>query len=293
MSTKIYLSDLGRPVDPADAKVSVFDRGFLYGDSVYETMRTAGGRVVELGRHLDRLRRSAAGIALELPFSSEQIKAAVDETLAAAANPDSRIRVVVTRGVGPIALDIRKSESPLLAVFVQPIEFPAAAVYDSGISAWLVDVQKSVRGMLDPGLKTGNYLPSIMALRAAIQKRSEDAIMCNADGNVAEGATSNVFLVSDGQLVTPSLESGVLAGITRSVVLELAVREGMSPLETTVRPKQLRGASEVFLTSSVRGIMPVTNLDGDPVGGGDVGPTTRRLMEVYAAYIDAIARSQR
>lgn len=290
MSIKIYLSDIGRVVDPAQASVSVFDRGFLYGDSIYETMRTAGGHVVELERHLERLHGSAEGIAFDMPFSNEDVRQAVHATLDAAGNPESRIRLVITRGTGPIALDTRTSESPLMVVFVHPLEFPPAQTYEKGIAAAIVDVQKNVREAIDPGLKTGNYLPSILALRKAIEAKGEDAIMCNRDGHVAEGATSNVFMVAGGELATPSLATGVLAGITRSVVLERATELGLVVHETIVEPDELRRADEVFLTSSIRGIMPVTRLDAAPVGDGGVGPVTRRLMAAYQAYIDGIAR---
>lgn len=290
MSTKIYLSSLGRVVEPADATVSVFDRGFLYGDSIYETMRTAGGNVVEIDRHLARLRGSAQGIAFEMPFSDQEVRDAVRATLDAAQNADSRIRVVITRGTGPIALDTRTSESPLMVVFVQPLEFPPREAYEKGIAAAIVDVQKNVREAIDPGLKTGNYLPSILALRKAIEAKGEDAIMCNRDGDVAEGATSNVFMVSGGEVSTPSLATGVLAGITRSVVLELSAELGLVAHETSIAPAQLRAADEVFLTSSIRGIMPVTRLDSAAVGDGKVGAVTRRLMAAYDAYIDGIAR---
>lgn len=293
MTTKIYLSSAGKPVDPADATVSVFDRGFLYGDSIYETMRTAGGNIVELERHLARLHGSAEGIAMELSYSDDEIRDAVTQTLEAAGNADSRIRVVITRGTGPIALDTRTSESPLMVVFVQPLQFPPAEQYERGISAQIVDVQKNVREAIDPGLKTGNYLPSILALRKAVEAQGDDAIMVNADGNVAEGATSNLFMVSEGQVSTPSLETGVLAGITRGVVLELSAQAGLPVAETTITPDQLRGAQEVFLTSSVRGVMPVTRLDGAPVGEGSVGAVTRRLMTAYDAYIESIARGTR
>lgn len=293
MSTKIYLSSLGKAVDPADATVSVFDRGFLYGDSIYETMRTAGGNIVDFEAHLARLRRSAIGIALEFPHSDTELTDAIELTLAAAENADSRIRLVVTRGTGPIALDIRTSQDPLVVVFVSPIEFPPDEAYSNGIGAVVVDVQKNVREAIDPGLKTGNYLPSILALRKAIEQKGEDAIMCNAEGNIAEGATSNVFSVEGGQVATPSLATGVLAGITRETILRLGAEAGAPIDETTLSPERLRSADEVFLTSSIRGVMPVTRLDGNPVGDGQVGPVTKRLMDAYAAYIESCARKER
>lgn len=289
MSTRVYLSTLGRAVGPDEATVSVFDRGFLYGDSIYETLRTVGRRPVELARHLARLHRSAEGIALEIPFSDEEIVAAMEVTLAEADNDDSKVRIVVTRGGGPMAIDTRKSESPLLVIFVQPIELPTAEQYTRGLSAHVVGIQKNNRGMIDPALKTGNYLPSILALRQAVAQRGEDAIMINAEGHIAEGATSNVFMVAGGEVSTPNLETGVLAGITRQVVLELCAESGVVAHETTIEPATLRAADEVFLTSSVRGMMPVTRLDGHIVGDGEMGPVTRQLHEAYQAYLEAIA----
>ncbi len=282
MSTKVWLSTFGRPLDPEAATISVFDRGFLYGDSVYETMRTARGRVVELAAHLGRLRRSAEGIAFDLPFEDAAIETAVRETLAAAGNPDSRIRVVVTRGTGPIALDTRLAQSPVLAVIVTPLEVAAPAVYLRGISACMVDREGAMR----PGLKTGNYLGNILALRTAHERGADDAIMCNADGAVAEGATSNLFLVRDGVVHTPSLATGLLAGITRSLVIRL-VREilDVEIHERRILAEELADCDELFLTSSVRGVMPVTTLDGRTLGDGSAGPLTRRVLDAYDAAI--------
>lgn len=284
--TKVWLSTLAHPLDPEHATISVFDRGFLYGDSVYETLRTAGGKVVELGAHLDRLDHSAAGIAFELPFEHAMIAEALADTLAAAENPESRIRLIVTRGTGPISLDTRLAESPLLVIIVQPLVVPSADDYERGIQAVIVgDREGSVR----PGLKTGNYLGNILALQRANELGAEDAIMCNA-GAVAEGATSNVFMVVDGEVHTPSLTTGLLAGITRQTVIELLRdRLGIAVHERTITPEQMRAADEVFLTSSIRGVMPVTTLDGTSVGAGRCGPISRRVIDAYQAYLDHLA----
>lgn len=286
MPTKVFLSTSGRVVDPAEATVSVFDRGFLYGDSVYETLRTTGPRVLALGRHLERLHRSAAGIGLIIPYGDDQVRAAIGETLGAAANEASRIRVVVTRGTGPIAIDTRTSTTPLLVVFVEALQLPSLEHYERGISAAIVDP----RTVANPGLKTGNYLPNILALRQAIERAGDDAIMCNRDGFVTEAATSNVFVVRSGALSTPSLASGLLAGITRSIVFELASRLELVVRERAISPEELATADELFLTSSVRGIMPVTQLDGAVLGSGHMGPITRRLWTAYEDYVAAVAR---
>ena len=289
MPSKVYLSTVGRPVDPGEATVSVFDRGFLYGDSVYETLRTAGGRPVEMARHLERLRRSAAGIGLEIPFTDEALRAAVAATHAASDNPDSYVRVIVTRGTGPLMLDPRVSTTPLLVVLVQELKLPAPALYEAGLAVRIVDIHKISARSLDPTLKTGNYLNSIQALRQAAASAAEDAILCSPAGDVAEGATSNVFMVRAGELVTPALATGLLEGITRALVLALARALGLVCHEAKIWPDELRAADEVFLTSSVRGVMPVTQLDGQPVGDGGVGPVTRRVLVRYQQYIEAVA----
>ena len=288
MPTKVYLSTAGRPLEPGEATVSVFDRGFLYGDSVYETLRTAGGHALEMTRHLDRLRRSAAGIGLEIPFADAALRAAIAETHAATGNADSYVRVMVTRGAGPLQLDPRVSASPLLVILVQELKLPTPTLYETGLSVRIVDVHKISARSLDPSLKTGNYLNSIQALRQAAASAAEDAIMCNAAGHVAEGATSNVFMVKEGRVITPSLATGLLEGITRALVIRLAGDLGVACSEGVVWPHELRAADELFLTSSVRGLMPVTTLDGEPLGQGP-GPLTRRLMARYQQYIDAVA----
>lgn len=289
MTSKVYLSTVGRPVDPGEATVSVFDRGFLYGDSVYETLRTSGGRPVEMLRHLDRLRRSAAGIGLEIPFTDDALRAAIAATHAAAGNVDSYVRVIVTRGTGPLMLDPRVSTTPLLVVLVQELKLPAAAAYEAGLAVRIVDIHKISARSLDPTLKTGNYLNSIQALRQAAASSAEDAILCSPAGDIAEGATSNVFMVRGGELVTPALATGLLEGITRALVLALARELGIVCREAKIWPDELRAADEVFLTSSVRGAMPVTRLDGQQVGDGRPGPVTRRILERYARYIADVA----
>lgn len=294
MATKVFLSTHPEPVDPADAKISVFDRGFLYGDSVYETMRTAGGLPLELQRHLDRLRRSGDGIGLSIPFSDATLRDAIARTHEATQNDESYVRLVVTRGSGMLALDPRTSEDPLLVVMVKPLALPAEDAYVRGLRAVIVEMAKNAGSSLDPTIKSGNYLSNILALRQAIDRGGDDAIMCNLDGAVSEGATSNVFLVEGGQVLTPHLRTGLLPGITRLTVCELSESIGLPVLETTIAPDQLRAAQEVFLTSSIRGIMPVTQLDGVMVGNGEAGPITRRLHEAYQAYIGraaAVART--
>jgi branched-chain amino acid aminotransferase len=283
--TKVWLSTHERVLDPEHASISVFDRGFLYGDSVYETLRTVGGRPFELAAHLLRLHRSAAGIGFDYPFSDAEITDAITRTLAAAENPLSRIRVIITRGTGPIALDTRVAESPVLVVLVTPLDELDPAVRMAGISTVVIGRADNFSSGLI-GLKTGNYLGNILALRQAHEHGADDAILCNSEGEVAEGSTSNLFLVADGRVHTPSLASGLLAGITRDLVIRLlASRLGLEAVERTVMVDELARADELFLTSSIRGVMPVTRLDGAAVGDGTAGPLTRRVIEVYDSFL--------
>jgi len=284
-STKVFLSTMGRVVDPEDAKISVFDRGFLYGDSVYETLRTTGGKALEFPRHMKRLAMSAASIGFVVPHSNEEIAAAIAATHTETGNEESYVRVVVTRGSGPIALDPRTSASPTLVVMVAPLRLPSPADYERGVAVVVVSVDKRVGGLVDPGIKTGNYLANILALQTAIDRRGDDAILCSPSGEIAEGSTSNVFLVRDRQIRTPHVETGLLAGITRAIICEIAAGTESPVEEGNVSLAELRAADEIFLTSSVRGVMPVTRLDGQTVSGGTIGPVTQLIRARYDDYL--------
>ncbi len=286
MSIRVYIS--GQIVEPEFAKVSVFDRGFLYGDSVYETLGTVNGRLFALEEHLDRLARSAHSVGMSLP-SRENIVAAVRATVAAAGNPESRVRIVVTRGVGQSGnLDPMSAQDPQLIVIVQPLNAPAPELYESGVAVEIVSITRNHPGALDPSVKSGNYLNNVLAVGQARARRPgvHEAILCSPDGFVAEGATSNVFAVAGGVLLTPALSVGILAGITRGKVLALARAEGLPCVETRFSPDDLRGADEAFVTSAARGILPVTQIDGAPVGAGLPGPVTRKLMQAYRRLLD-------
>lgn len=283
--TRVYLSTAGRPLAPEDATVSVFDRGFLFGDDVFETLRTAGGRPVEWARHLARLRRSAAGLGLAIPWTDAELRTIADVTHAATGNPDSTLRIVVTRGRGPMMLDPRRVADPLLAVFALPLALPGEADYVRGLRARIVPATRPPATALDPLLKTGNYLPNIQALRQALAAGDDDAILLTADGAIAEGATSNVFAVVAGAVRTPPVSEGILDGITRAVALDLARDLGLDVAERRISPDDLRAADEVFLTSSVRGPIAVAGLDGAPVGAGREGPVTAAIRRRYAAYL--------
>ncbi|WAS89583.1 aminotransferase class IV [Nannocystis punicea] len=287
-ASRVYLSTIGRPLDPAEAAVPVLDRGFLFGDAVFETLRTAGGRPVAWAAHLARLRRSAAGIGLELPWSDDELRAFVDLTHGDTGNTDSLVRIVVTRGVSPLMLDPRQALTPTLAVLAIPLAIPDEAGYARGLRARIVDVTRVPASALDPAFKTANYLPNIQALRQALAAGDDEAILINPVGLVAEGATSNVFAVLGGVLFTPPISDGILPGITRATILELAASLAIPAQESSLHPFDVRAADEVFLTSSVRGPIAVTTLDGFPVADGKEGPVTSRLRRACEALLGTL-----
>jgi branched-chain amino acid aminotransferase len=288
VSIRIYVN--GSISDRDGAVISVFDRGFLYGDSVYEVLRTSGGRPVDLDRHLERLGRSAAAIEL-IPPDQPEIRRALAETLAAAGNPEAYARIIVTRGGGAISLDIAAAERPGLLVIVSPLALPAAEHYEKGVHVAIVGVERTSRRAVDPAVKSGNYLNNIMALAEARRSGAYEAIMCGPDGRVAEGSTSNLFVVRGGQLITPALLTGILPGITRMRVIEIAAADGLTASEGDLYPDDVRRAAEVFVTSSVRGVLPATRVDDTTIGDGTPGPITVRLMELYDRFLAEVAAS--
>jgi branched-chain amino acid aminotransferase len=276
----------GKVCLPEEARISVFDRGFLYGDSVYETIGTAYGRLFAATAHLDRLERSATRIGLRVPARAE-IERAIAETMEAAGNPESRVRVVLTRGSGKLDLDPASVDDTQLVVIVFPLGAPTAEMFDKGVAVCIVSITRNSPSAIDPAVKSGNYLNNVLALGEARRRMGAyEAMLCGADGSVAEGSTSNVFIVARGEVRTPPLEVGILDGITRSKVLELCLKNGIRLVETRIFPDELRAADEVFITSATRGVLPVTRVDDKPVGAGVPGPVTRKLMALY----DALAR---
>lgn len=288
MAVKVFIE--GAVCDLADARISVFDRGFLYGDSVYEVMRTSGGHPVDFASHLDRLERSAAALALTPP-SRVSIADACVMTMKAAENPESYLRIMVTRGKGEIGLDTALAGAPSLIVIVKPLALPPGRVYRDGMALRIVEVQRTARRAVDPAVKSGNYLNNIMALHEARRYGADEALMCNASGDVAEGSTCNVFAIRDGHVRTPALDAGLLPGITRQRVMDLARSDGIEVTEGRLRPDDFHHADEVFVTSSIRGVVPVGTIDGQSTRVPAIGPTTRRIMDLYGQYLDDVARN--
>ena len=273
-------------ITPADeARVSILDNGFTFGDAVYETLRTYGGRPFALPRHLTRLRASAARLGFGLPQSDTDLARTLDALLDRAGNAESFIRLIVTRGVGDISYHFERIKGPTVVIAVKPFEGFPAAHYAEGIALTLVSIRRNHPQALDPAIKSNNLLNNVLAVREAQAKGAVEAILLNQEGQVAEGASTNVFMVKDGAATTPPLDAGILRGITREVVLELAREAGMAIREATVSPEALRQADEIFITSSTREVMPACLLDGRPIGSGRPGPVTLRLLETFRAAV--------
>jgi branched-chain amino acid aminotransferase len=274
----------GAPIDADSARVPVFDRGFLYGDSVYEVLRTFSGKPFGLAEHLDRMERSAAALLMRLPSRGE-IERAIAETLAACGAPDAYIRIVVTRGAGDLGLDPSLADQPRLIVIARPVKLPDPAHYAEGVEVAIVSRSRTAApgqpGALDPQVKSGNYLVSVLALAEARRRGAYEAILTDSVGRITEGGSSNFFLVRGGRISTPPVSAGLLEGITRGKVIGAAREAGLFVDELPLWPVDLHRADEAFLTSSVRGILPIVRVDGDAVGAGKPGPITRQVMSLY------------
>lgn len=270
----------GRPMTPDAAKVSVFDRGFLYGDSVFEALRTYGGRPFALDRHLARLAVSAARVFIDLPVSLEQIGREVESAIVGAGNAEAYVRLMLTRGIGEtLGLDPGLSRHPSRVVIVTPLKSPPAEAYLEGVAVISYRTERVTDHSLAAGAKVGNYLVAVLASREARAAGAHEALIVDARGRVVEGATSNVFaMLADGTLVTPPEEDGILLGITRETLLDVAADLKLTVRLASLTLDELKSAAEVFVCSSVRELVPVVSIDGARVGRGLPGPVSLRLL---------------
>ncbi|MGC4120378.1 MAG: aminotransferase class IV [Myxococcales bacterium] len=278
----------GNLVAPEQAVVSVFDRGFLYGDSVYEVVRTYRGVLFELGAHLERLAESARRIALELPWTVERLASEAKRTVDASGNAESYLRVVVTRGEGELGLDPALARGGRVVLIAQPLTTPPPEAYEKGVALALVGAEatgRNLREAIDPAAKTGNHLNAVLAMKAARERGAYEALLLDARGRVTEASSANVFAVRNGELLTPPLAAGILEGVTRRVVLALARATGVPAREAELWPDDLYGAEEVFITSTTRELVPVTRIareaDTKPIGDGKPGPVTLKLLAEF------------
>lgn len=268
-----------------EARISVFDRGFLYGDSIYEVIRSYGEVTFAMEEHLRRLQRSADLLNMELPVPAIRLESEIRRIISQAGNRDSYVRIIITRGEGEITLDPAMAVNPHYVIICKEYQAPPKHLYDEGASVILVGSGKLMDSALPPGSKSGNYLVNLMALAKAKQKGSYEAILVDGTGKVAEGTTCNFFIVKNNMVITPSLETGILAGITRSIIIELCLRWNIPVKEEDLHQKDLRNADETFLTSTIRDVMPVTIIDEMPVKNGRPGPVTDNLRRAYIEYV--------
>ncbi|HWE03901.1 MAG TPA: branched-chain-amino-acid transaminase [Tepidisphaeraceae bacterium] len=283
MSLKIWID--GRLVDKADAKISVYDHGLLYGDGVFEGIRIYHGKIFEWAAHVRRLFDSAKAIRLTVPYPGEQLKAAVEETAKANAFTDCYVRLVVTRGVGYLGLSPMKCANPTVFIISDTIEMYPKEVYENGMAIITASVIRNHPNALSSRVKSLNYLNSIMAKLEAVDAGVPEAILLNHEGNVAECTADNIFIVSHGSVYTPTTHDGILEGVTRQLILDLCKRLGVPAFEKTLQRHDLYIADECFLTGTGAEVVPVTKIDGRQVGGGSPGPTTRKLIEAFRRYI--------
>ncbi|MEK9628469.1 MAG: branched-chain-amino-acid transaminase [Nitrospinota bacterium] len=282
MTTKININ--GEIQD--EAFISIMDHGFLFGDSIYEVVCTHQGKPCFLDDHLKRLYASAAGISLNIPLTPDEIKEQIQTTLKHANNADSYIRIIITRGEGEMDIDPSSCFKPNVIIFVKSTPQISDESYEKGISVALVSIKRNSRDSLNPAVKTGNYLNNVLARVESQKMGAEDAIMVNPWGLLTESTTSNLFFVREGRLLTPSKECGILSGITRDKIIQLANENGMALEEGKWPGEELFKADEIFLTGTVKKVMPVSKLDSRPVGDGKPGPITRKVMKLFTELLD-------
>ncbi|HJT78272.1 MAG TPA: branched-chain-amino-acid transaminase [Gemmataceae bacterium] len=281
--TKVYIN--GKLLDKADAKVSVYDHGLLYGDGVFEGIRIYDGKVFRLRQHVERLYDSARAIALEIPLSREQMAEAITGTVRANAKQNGYIRAVVTRGAGSLGLDPKRTSDPQVIVIVDDITLYPPEVYDNGLEIITAATIRNHPDALSPRIKSLNYLNNIMAKIEAVRAGCLEALMLNVKGEVAECTGDNVFLVKHGVLRTPPLDAGILEGVTRNAVLELARGAGIPTAEVPLTRYDVYTADECFLTGTAAEVIAVVKCDGRPIGGGKPGPVTRQLRERFQQLV--------
>jgi len=272
----------GEFLPKAEAKVSVFDRGYLYGDGVFEGIRGYNGRIFRLDQHLERLYRGAKAIQLDLALTPEELKDAIIETVRRNGLTDCYIRVVVSRGQGDLGLNpLNCHTPPTIVVIASHIELYPREVYERGLELITCTTRRNVPTALDPQIKSLNYLNNIMARIEVERAGAHEGLMLNHFGHVAEGTGDNLFAVREGVLITPPAHAGILAGITRQVVLELATEMDLPARETNITVYEVYTADECFLTGTAAEIVPVARCDGRVIGDGKPGPITKRLMERF------------
>ncbi|MBN1437297.1 MAG: branched-chain-amino-acid transaminase [Sedimentisphaerales bacterium] len=283
MGLKIWLND--KLVDEADAKVSVFDHGLLYGDGVFEGIRVYSGKVFELKAHIDRLYESASAIRLKMPVDRETMTDYLLQTVAANNLDDGYVRLVVTRGVGTLGLNPLVCEKGQIIIIAATIQLYPREIYENGLKVISANTMRNHPLAVSPQIKSLNYLNNILAKLEALDRDMLEAIMYNHMGYVAEATGDNVFVVRAGKVYSPPISAGSLEGITRAVVIKLARELGYDVLEQNLTRYDLYVADEIFLTGTAAEVIGVVEIDGRTIGMGKPGPITRELLAKFEAYV--------
>ncbi|QDT16344.1 branched-chain-amino-acid transaminase [Alienimonas californiensis] len=281
MTQHVFLA--GRLVPEAEATVSVFDHGLLYGDGVFEGIRVYGGSVFLHDAHIDRLFESAKAIHLEIPMSPAEVKAAVEQTVEANGVTDGYVRLVVTRGSGALGLDIRKTANPQVIVIAADIALYPKELYQSGLKLITSGTIRNHPAALPARVKSLNYLNNILAKIEGFAAGAGEVLMLNHVGQVAECTGDNIFVIKRGVIKTPPLDAGILAGLTRAAVIQLAKRRGLEVREEAMVRHDIYTADECFLTGSAAEVIAAVSLDGRPIGDGKPGPITNDLLADFRA----------
>lgn len=288
MKYYVYLND--KIVPASEAKVSIFDHGFLYGDGIYETLRVYDGVVFMFDEHLQRLFRSAYLIGLNIPKKFSDIKNAVYDTLETNNLTNAYVRITVSRGVGPVGLDPELCKEPTFIIIAQDFKNYPKSLYEEGIKLIISNTRRNLKEALNPQIKSLNFLNNILAKIEAKQADAYEAIMLNASGYITEGTISNIFFYSKDILCTPSIDCGILDGITRSLVLDLAIRSGLEVKEGFFLPEDLYQASEVFITNTTMEIMPASRVNNIKY---KVGEVSRLLLKKYREEVSAYVKEKK
>jgi branched-chain amino acid aminotransferase len=272
----------GRISAASEAVVPVYDHGFLYGEGVYETLRTYNRVPFLYEQHCRRLRASATYLNLAVPFGDNELRQWIEDTIAAAGDlREAYIRVLLTRGVGDLSYDIAATPTPSLIIIVKPFEEPPARVFEEGIRLALVSILRNHPGSVNPIIKSNNLLNNALAMQEAHARGAEEALMCNYRGELSECAQSNFFMIRDGTALTPRSEAGLLEGITRDFIFEVGAAVGVPVQKATLLPSDLDTAEEAFITGSTRELSPVVRIDDRVIGTGRPGPITYKLLESF------------
>ena len=275
----------GKLYDKADAKISVYDHGLLYGDGIFEGIRVYAGRIFECDAHLRRLYDSAKAVRLKIPATAEQLRAAIEQTVKANGFTDCYVRLLVTRGAGTLGIDPAKCPTPSVVIIADLIQVHSTDAYEKGIAVITSSIIRTHPNALSPRVKSLNYLNNILARIEANDAGAAEAIMLNQEGDVAEATVQNVFIARDGRVRTPPITAGILEGVTRDVMIKLCARNNIPCEQSRIQRHDLYTADEMFLTGTGGEVMPVTKIDNRSIGSGTVGPITKLLKDAFHRHV--------